>query len=188
MMAYSARFDDAVALAVHDFRDVVRKETRIPYITHLFAVCATVGEYGGDEDQLIAAILHDWLEDVDGSTAEALTDRFGPRVSRLVVSLSDTVLRPKPPWRERKERYLAHLANEPPEVKLISAADKLHNCSSIRRDLRMFGPSVFDRFTGRRDGTLWYYEHVASALGVGWAHPLLDELKEAVGGLVRDAL
>jgi len=187
-MTYTTRFDDAVALAVDSFRDIVRKETTIPYITHLFSVCATVGEHGGDEDQMIAAMLHDLLEDVEGTSAEQLEARFGARVARLVVALSDTTLRPKPPWRQRKERYLEHLAGEDPEVKLISAADKLHNCLSIRRDLRLFGATTFNRFTGGRDGTLWYYEQVAVALGRGWEHPLLDELVENVGALVRDGL
>ena len=98
---------------------------------------------------MIAALLHDWLEDIDGSTHAALAERFGERVARLVQQLSDTHVRPKPPWKERKERYLAMLRDEPAEVKLISAADKLHNCRSILRDHLVMGDAIFGRFSVR---------------------------------------
>lgn len=181
--AYSSRFDDAVALAVTDFRVRYRKNTGIPYITHLFAVTGLVGEYGGDEDQLIAAVLHDWLEDVPGAHPHLLETRFGPRVRRLVEALSDSVGTPKPPWRARKEAYIAKLRAEPAELKLISAADKLHNCQCIRRDHQAVGESVWQRFSGGRSGTLWYYEAVAEALSSGWDHPLGVRLGVEVGQL-----
>jgi GTP pyrophosphokinase len=184
---YSTRLDDAVALAVDSFRARRRKGTTIPYVTHLFAVMVTVGEYGGDEDQLIAAVLHDWLEDIEGAEGGELERRYGPRVRRLVEALSDAVTRPKPPWRERKERYLAHLRVEPAEVKLISAADKLHNCQSIRRDLATVGSDVFGRFSVPKGETLWYYDQVASALTDGWDHPLGRRVRAEVDGLLRDA-
>jgi (p)ppGpp synthase/HD superfamily hydrolase len=177
---YSHRFDEAVALAVSSFRGKVRKTTTIPYVTHLFSVCALVGEHGGDEDQMIAAILHDYLEDVVGATEEELVTKFGDRVARLVVALSDTVAHPKPPWKLRKETYLAHLRYEPAEVKLISAADKLHNCNSILRDHRHIGDVVFDRFTASKADTLWYFHEVHRSLGHEWHHPLLDELGVSV--------
>lgn len=185
--AYTKRFDEAVAMAVDSFRWTFRKSTTVPYVTHLFSVTALVGEYGGDEDQLIAAVLHDWLEDIPGARVDVLEARFGARVARMVAALSDSTTLPKPPWRARKEAYLAHLAHEPAEVKLISAADKLHNCRTIRRDLRENGLAVFDRFAGKRDGTLWYYESLVPALATGWAHPLLDQLRVEVAGLVADA-
>lgn len=187
MIAYSPRFDEAVAMAVASFRDVHRKGTTIPYVTHLFAVTALVGEHGGDEDQLIAAVLHDWIEDVDGATSDELDRRFGPRVARLVAALTDATERPKPPWRERKERYLAHLRHQPAEVKLISAADKLHNCTAIRLDHAAIGAELWPRFAGKRDGTLWYYRSVVDALGENWSHPLLDRLDAEVAALLRDA-
>lgn len=187
MSAYSPRFDEAVALAVDAFRGVHRKGTTIPYVTHLFAVTALVGEHGGDEDQLIAAVLHDWLEDIDGAERAELERRFGPRVARLVEALTDATVRPKPPWRERKEHYLAHLRGQPSEVKLVSAADKLHNCTAIRRDLAVVGDGLWSRFAGRRDGTLWYYGSVVDALGENWSHPLLARLDAEVAALVQEA-
>lgn len=185
--AYSSRLDDAVALAVDAFRPIRRKGTEIPYITHLFSVMALVGEHGGDEDQLIAAVLHDWLEDVEGAEEAELRRRFGDRVARMVSALSDATSHPKPPWRERKERYLAHLREEPAEVKLISAADKLHNCQCIRRDHTEVGAAVWNRFAGGRDGTLWYYQSLVGALGAGWAHPLHRRLGGEVEALLEEA-
>ncbi|MCB9682029.1 MAG: bifunctional (p)ppGpp synthetase/guanosine-3',5'-bis(diphosphate) 3'-pyrophosphohydrolase [Alphaproteobacteria bacterium] len=185
--AYTTRLDDATALVVEAFRDSFRKGTTVPYVTHLFAVMALVGEAGGDEDQLVAALLHDYLEDVDPDGAPGLRARFGDRVADLVVGLSDALEHPKPPWQARKDRYLAHLRVAHPDLKLISAADKLHNCRTIRADLAVAGPVVFDRFTAGRDGTLWYYRAVVEALGHGWSHPLLDRLAAEVDGLHADA-
>ena len=179
------RVDAAIALATDSFRYKVRKGSGIPYLTHLLQVMVYVGEHGGDEDQIIAAVLHDYLEDIDGATGAGLEEQFGPRVRRLVEALSDATERPKPPWKERKERYLAHLRAEPAEVKLISAADKHHNATSILRDFRSIGDALWDRFTADRDQTLWYYREVVAALGEGWEHPLLESLEAVVRELHR---
>lgn len=182
---YSAKLDEALVFAADAFRRTHRKGTPTPYLTHLLAVAAMVGEGGGDEEQIIAAVLHDWLEDIPGATASELERRFGPRVTRLVVALSDSTGHPKPPWRDRKERYLHHLRDAPHEVKLISCADKLHNCRSTTLDLRRSGPVVFERFNAGRDGTLWYYREVVGALGHTWDHWLLDQLRTEVDELHR---
>ena len=101
--------------------------------------------------------------------------------------LSDSVGHPKPPWRARKEAYLAHLRLAPPELKLISAADKLHNAQSIRRDLATVGGSLWSRFTAGREGTLWYYDQVAKAINEDWPHPLALRLTSEVNALLEDA-
>ncbi len=180
---YSDRLDRAIALATHAFRGIRRKGTDIPYLSHLFQVMVHVAEAGGDEDQLIAAVLHDYLEDIEGATADELERDFGPRVARLVVGLSDATSQPKPPWRPRKEAYLAHLRASPAELKLVSCADKLHNAQSICRDLVAVGDAVWDRFTASRDETLWYYRSLVGALGNGWDSPLLTRLEAAVTAL-----
>ncbi len=181
MNAYGARFDDAVAFALDAFRDIYRKGKSVPYMTHLLSVTALVGEAGGDEDQLCAAVLHDAVEDVPGCTPEIIAARFGDRVAGMVVALSDSVNeQPKPAWKARKDRYVAHLRDMPHDVKLVSAADKLHNARCIRQDLQREGVASLDRFTGGREGTLWYYRAVTEALGVGWTHWLVDELAEEV--------
>jgi len=187
MNAYTTKLDEAMALATDSFRGIFRKGTRIPYLTHLMSVAAMVGEGGGDEEQIIAAMLHDYLEDIPGATHAGLEAQFGARVARMVVALSDSTTLPKPPWRERKEEYVAHLGDEPAEVKLISTADKLHNCRSIVRDHQARGDAIFEIFAGKKDGTLWYYRSLLPALSKDWDHPLLEELRVEVRRLHRMA-
>ena len=184
---YSSRLDEAVVFALDQFRTRVRKGTNVPYMTHLLSVMTLVGEYGGDEEQMIAAVLHDYLEDIPGAKAEYLVERFGEKVTAYVLALSDSTGHPKPPWRTRKEQYLSHLSGESPELKLISCADKLHNCGSIRRDHQEMGDVIFSRFTGGKEGTLWYYRAVTAALGENWHHPLLTRLREEVEQLHHQA-
>jgi (p)ppGpp synthase/HD superfamily hydrolase len=180
---YSERVDRALELVAGAFRTHVRKGSNVPYLSHLLAVAALVAEHGGDEDQIIAALLHDYLEDVDGSAAPEIEARFGSRVVRLVLALSDSTTKPKPPWEERKQRYVAGLRAEPAELKLISAADKLHNALSMIRDHRAIGDALWERFTPSPQETVWYYRSVVSALAEGWSHPLLEELRRAVDEL-----
>ena len=177
---YSPALIDAMAFVSQAFRFKVRKGSGVPYLTHLLAVAALVGEGGGDEEQIIAALLHDYLEDIPGGTEEELSLRYSPRVARLVLALSDCTSQPKPPWKARKDAYLAHLENEPDEVKLISAADKLHNCRSLVRDHRQMGDAIFDRFNPEKEETLWYYRSLLPALSHNWEHFLLDELRSEV--------
>lgn len=175
---------DALAFAAEKFDRRTRKGSDTPYLSHLLAVTALVMEHGGSADQAIAAILHDYLEDIPGATADELTARFGANVAHLVRALSDAEdAEHKAPWRERKEAYLAKLAGEPVEVKLVSAADKLHNASTLLRELRVQGPGTFERFKGKRDGTLWYHREVIGALRVGFDHPILAALEDVVHSL-----
>ena len=182
--AYSTRFDAAVVLAVDAFRHQFRKSTSTPYIAHLFAVCALVARHGGDEDQLIAAILHDYLEDIPGSSPEHLEQTFGREVTAMVLALSDTTSpETKEDWWVRKRRYIERIRHSSAQVKLIAAADKLHNCRAVLASVRLDGDASFDRFTTGKHGTVWYYRTVADALSLGWSSPLLDELLEAVAQL-----
>jgi len=180
---YSPRLDEALAFAADAFRHRVRKGTEVPYLTHLLQVMVHVAEHGGDEDQQIAALLHDWIEDIPGASRTVLEARFGPRVAAFVLALSDSEGHPKPPWEERKRAYIEKLAAEPAELKLISAADKLHNARSMVRDLKTIGDALWGRFTGNREQTLWYYREVLAALSTDWSHPLLEELEDEVARL-----
>jgi GTP pyrophosphokinase len=177
---YGERLDEALRFAAEQFRFRVRKGSGVPYVTHLLQVCCTVGEHGGDEDQMVAAVLHDYLEDIHGAHASELAARFGDRVASLVLALSDSTTEPKPSWSERKERYIERLRREPPELKLISAADKLHNAQCIVRDQVQLGDHVFERFSADKAQTLWYYRAVVAALSDGWEHSLLRELDAQV--------
>ncbi len=120
---------------------------------------------GGDEDQAIAALLHDAPEDCGGTPVlEEVERRFGHRVARIVAACSDTFESPKPPWRERKQRYLRHLADDvPAEALLVSLSDKVHNGGAILADYRQVGETLWDRFRGGRDGTRWYFRALLEA-------------------------
>ncbi len=178
-MGWSPRVEEAFAFAAEAHREQVRKGSGVPYLTHLMAVAALVGDHRGTEDQVVAALLHDVMEDLVVAGAE-LAARFGEPVAAIVAACTDTTARPKPPWRPRKEAWLAALRGEGTAVRLVVAADKLHNVQSIRRDLARVGPAAWDVFTVPRGETLWYYREALAALSSSWSHPILDELSEAI--------
>jgi GTP pyrophosphokinase len=165
------RYSDALAYAALVHRNQVRKGTNIPYLSHLLAVSSLVLEHDGDEDEAIGGLLHDVVEDVGRAEVPVISRRFGDRVLQIVLGCTDSDVLPKPPWRERKERYIAHLAFAAPSVLLVSCCDKLHNATAILNDLEHVGPAVFDRFTAGRDGTLWYYRMLADAFARRGARP-----------------
>ncbi len=178
------RFDDALAYASRVHRDQTRKGTDIPYISHLLGVASLALEAGADEDQAIAALLHDAVEDQGG--AERLFDiraRYGVRVASIVEHCTDTDAVPKPPWRLRKEAYVASLAHKPAEALLVSLADKTHNAGAILADLAAIGPAVWDRFTGGKDGTLWYYAALAEGFRARSPGPAAERLAAIVEDL-----
>ncbi len=159
----------------------VRKGTEIPYISHLLGVASLVFEYGGDEDTAIAGLLHDAVEDQGGAaTLERIREEFGERVAGIVGACTDSMTEPKPPWRERKQAYLARIPGKSYAARLVSAADKLYNARSILRDYRSLGESVWDRFKGGRDGVLWYYRSLVDALKQEGPEDLALELDRVV--------
>jgi (p)ppGpp synthase/HD superfamily hydrolase len=187
-MPLTERFHEALDYSAALHAAQLRKGSQTPYVAHLLAVAAIALEYGADEDEAIAALLHDAVEDQGGApTREEIRRRFGPRVATIVDGCTDGDTVPKPPWLERKEKYLAHLPTAGASVHLVSAADKLHNVRSIVQDHRLLGDTVWRRFTAGKDGTLWYYRQVADVLGQVWPGPLVDELERAVRELERRA-
>lgn len=180
-MHYSDAVADALVYAFSLHQTQTRKGSGVPYVTHLLAVAALVGEHGGDESQFIAALLHDAPEDQGGeATLARIRARFGPEVADIVAACSDTFVAPKPPWRERKEAHIAKIAGAEPHARLVAAADKLHNAASMLRDWRVEGEALWGRFRGGKEGTLWYFRAMHGALAQGWTHPILDELDAAV--------
>src|SRR5437016_5359625 len=164
-MRLSLNFEDALVYATQAHCNQTRKKTGIPYIAHILGVTAIALEYGANETEAIGALLHDTVEDCGG--AERLRDiqkRFGDDVAKIVDDFTDTDQIPKPPWRERKEAYVAHLKDSDTSTRLVSAADKLHNTRAILADLRRHGSEVFERFSGKKDGTIWYYGALSYAL------------------------
>lgn len=152
------RFQRAFLFAAQKHRGQTRKASTIPYIAHLMGVASLVLEAGGDEDLAIAALLHDVVEDCGGEPMlNEVRRRFGSRVAEIVDGCTDAYIIPKPPWQERKENYIRRLKEEGADTRLVSAADKLNNVRSILSDYRAVGESVWSRFNGGREGTLWYY-------------------------------
>jgi len=152
------RFLRAFLFAAEKHAGQARKASTIPYIAHLMGVASLVLEAGGDEDLAIAALLHDVVEDCGGAPMlNEVRRRFGKRVAKVVEGCTDADTYPKPPWRERKEYYIRHLKTADADTRLVCAADKLNNVRSILADYREVGESVWSRFKGGREGTLWYY-------------------------------
>lgn len=194
---YSERLDEALVFAHRLHQHQRRKGADIPYITHLLGVAALVGDHGGDEDQVIGALLHDAIEDqikVHPNLRERIAALFGPRVLEIVEACTDADTDPKPPWRARKEAYLAHLEAAPDAAPflIVSAADKLYNARSIVRDHALIGDEIWARFrNGGEAGTRWYYRELArifstKSLGSTLADQLSVELTRTVA--LMDAL
>ncbi len=182
----TSRFEQALVFAAQLHREQRRKGSGVPYISHLLGVTALVIEHGGDEDEAIAALLHDAIEDQGGPRArEKIRRRFGDRVTGIVDGCTDSETIPKPPWKERKRAYIAHLSEAPASVRLVSAADKLHNARSILNDYRSLGEEIWQRFAGRKAGTLWYYRSVLDVLSQAGRTPLVEELDRVVSQLER---
>lgn len=174
------RLSEAFVFAASAHREQMRKDTCIPYVAHLMSVCALVLEHGGDEDQALAGLLHDVIEDCGAEHESVIRRQFGERVAAIVRACTDADVFPKPPWRERKEAYLRHLETAAAEVLLVSACDKLHNARSIVTDQRAIGNSMFSRFNAGKEGTLWYYRALADVFLARLPGSLAEELDRMV--------
>lgn len=181
------RYTDALILAARAHEGQLRKGTSIPYITHPVAVAGLVAHYGGDEDQQIAALLHDVLEDGGPHFAPRIEAQFGRRVLDMVLGCTDGTADEggrKAPWEHRKQQYLAHLSTVPQDTLLVSACDKLSNARAILDDLVTIGPAVFERFTAKKDGTLWYYAELSKVFAAR-ASPVAAALCATVAEIER---
>ncbi len=180
-MNLSPRYEAALVMATQLHASQKRKGTSIPYVSHLLAVSSLVLEHGGCEDQAIAALLHDAVEDQGGlPTLDQIRDHFGDVVAKIVVHCTDAYEEPKPEWRIRKEEYIASIEEKPLDAALVSFADKLHNARAILNDLRTVGGELWGRFTGGKEGTLWYYQSLATAFNDALDNALSKELKRTV--------
>lgn len=185
-MRLSQRFEEALIYATRLHAQQFRKGTDVPYVAHLLAVAALVLENDGNEDEAIAALLHDAIEDQGGpQTREEIRRRFGDAITAIVDGCTDTDHHPKPPWQQRKEAYLKHLPTATKSVLLVSAADKLHNARTILDDYRLIGDEVWSRFSGGKQGTLWYYRALVDSLKATGGSRLIEELERVVTELER---
>ena len=177
----SERFSEALTYATCLHAKQIRKGSGVPYIAHLLGVASIALEYGANEEEAIAALLHDAIEDQGGdATRREIRRRFGDTVTEIVDGCTDSETIPKPPWRERKEAYIAHISSASPSVLLVSSADKLYNARSILQDYRIVGEEIWQRFTGGKIGTLWYYRALVEAFRQVKITPLVAELKRVV--------
>jgi (p)ppGpp synthase/HD superfamily hydrolase len=185
---YSERFVEALLAAARMHRAQDRKGTGgVPYISHLLGTCAIALEYGANEDQAIAALLHDAIEDIEPTDeARAAVASFGAEVLRIVEACTDADTHPKPPWRVRKLAYMARLEHEDRAVLLVSASDKLHNARAIVGDLHRHGSALWDRFNADSDQP-WYYRSLVMAFRSNPEHDraLIDELDRTVSEMDR---
>ncbi|MEA5537328.1 HD domain-containing protein [Crocosphaera sp. XPORK-15E] len=158
------RFEQAFVYVAQLHRYQCRKGKNIPYLSHLLSVCALVLEAGGDEDEAIAALLHDAIEDQGGQKIRLeIRDKFGDRVCQIVDECTDTDQSPKPPWKARKLQYIKHFRTASLSGQRVSLADKLHNARSTLRDKQEIGDEIWTLFKGGKEGTLWFYHEIIHA-------------------------
>jgi (p)ppGpp synthase/HD superfamily hydrolase len=185
--AASERFSKALAYASELHAHQFRKGSRIPYVAHLMSVAALVLEDGGAEDDAIAGLLHDAIEDQGHGRPDVLRAeigaRFGGDVLSIVEALTDSDTEPKRPWQERKQAYIDRLRTEPERILRVAAADKLHNARSILADHRLVGDVVWGKFKATPTETLWYYRQVEGIISQGLKTPLAEMLRAAVAEL-----
>lgn len=185
MTKLSERFEDALVFATRLHADQTRKGTTTPYVSHLLAVASLVIEHGGDEDEAIAALLHDAVEDQGGrETLDRIRERFGDAVADIVDACTDTFEDPKPDWRTRKEAYIASISGKSLAARRVSVADKLHNARAILSGYRAIGAELWNRFTGKREGTCWYYQSLAEQFHMTGPEGLASELAGVVTELL----
>jgi (p)ppGpp synthase/HD superfamily hydrolase len=191
------RFASALGYVATLHATQLRKGTKTPYVSHLLAVASLAIEYGANEDEAIAALLHDSIEDQGGAEVRRrITALFGQTVADIVEGCTDTDMMPKPPWRERKERYIAHVSETSPSIRLVSMCDKLHNARSLIMDLRGKRADLWSRFSAGRDETCWYYRQLVTVFRSTLAKDpptslrmseLLEELDHTVQILERES-
>ena len=180
------RLQRAFRYAAEKHAGQTRKQTAVPYLSHLMAVASLVLEAGGDEDMAMAALLHDVVEDCGGMPRlREVRKQFGPRVAKIVEGCTDSFVEPKPEWLERKKNYLREVKHADAETRLVSAADKLHNVRTILADYRQDGESVWKRFSGKKEGTLWYYRALSDEYRRRDPNRITRELEIAVTELER---
>jgi (p)ppGpp synthase/HD superfamily hydrolase len=180
------RFEAALVYAHQLHRHQTRKVNCTPYIAHLLSVTALVLEDGGSEDEAIAALLHDAVEDQGGQTTrEEIKQRFGETVVAIVDGCTESDTIPKPPWRDRKQRYLEQLRHGSPSVRRVALADKLHNARTIVLDYRQQGDNLWSAFTSGKDGLMWFYHSLLELHSPTDPSPMVGELRRVVEELAQ---
>ena len=185
-MVLGDRFRKALDVALRLHASQKRKGTQVPYAAHLLSTAALVLQFGGNEDQAIAGLLHDAAEDAGGNaTLDKLRGQFGDAVADIVEGCTDTFEDPKPPWRARKEKYIESVATKDATTLLVSGCDKLDNARAILADLRREGVATLGRFNGGLD-TVWYYRAITEALRKTGGGTRVEDVVRELGSVVRE--
>ncbi|MBO3458999.1 HD domain-containing protein [Aetokthonos hydrillicola Thurmond2011] len=183
-----SRFESALVYATRLHANQLRKGSQIPYITHLLSVAALVLEDGGSEDEAIAALLHDAIEDQGGAKIrEEIRQQFGEKVADIVDGCTESEVMPKPPWKERKQEHIERMRHACLEVRRVSQADKLHNARSILADWYREGETVWNKFKAGKEGTLWYFRSLLAVYQQAGSSCLTQELERAIAQLEKVA-
>ena len=180
------RFERALVYATKLHSKQIRKGSGVPYISHLLSVAALVLEDGGNEDEAIAALLHDAIEDQGGDKIrQEIKQKFGQKVVSIVNGCTDAEVIPKPPWRERKQQYIEKMRYASPEVRRVSMADKVHNARSILADYYRGDTDIWSRFKGGKEGTLWYFRSLIEVNRQAGSNFLIEECDRVVKQLAQ---
>jgi (p)ppGpp synthase/HD superfamily hydrolase len=183
----TAKFESALVYATRLHANQTRKINGIPYITHLLSVAALVLEAGGTETEAIAGLLHDSIEDQGGKIIRAeISQLFGEAVVTIIDGCTEWDTPPKPPWKERKLRYLENLRHGSPSVRLVSLADKLHNARSLLANLRVYGSSVWQEFSAGKEGTLWFYQELLQVYMTTGSDFMTEEFSRVVDAISQE--
>jgi GTP pyrophosphokinase len=195
LIPLSPRFAEAMRGAADLHATQMRKGTRIPYIAHLLGVASIALHYGAGEDEAIAALLHDAIEDAPRELGANwvrnwIRFRFGERVLTIVEGCTDADVTPKPSWLTRKRDYVARVVHEPASVILVSASDKLHNATAVLTDFREIGDELWPRFNrdAGKSGVIGYYRGLVTAYRATRHHPrLIRDLDRVVSTIEHEA-
>jgi (p)ppGpp synthase/HD superfamily hydrolase len=184
--ALGVRLQRAFRYAADKHAGQTRKQTAVPYLSHLMAVASLVLEAGGDEKMAIAALLHDVVEDCGGMPRlREIRKQFGMRVAKIVEGCTDSFGEPKREWMARKKDYLREVTHADADTRLVSASDKLHNVRTILSDYRQDGELIWTRFSGKKEGTLWYYRALSDEYQRRYPNRITRELETALTELER---
>ena len=191
------KFGYAVLYALKAHKEQTRKSSGAPYSAHLLGVASTILEFGGTEEEAIAGLLHDCVEDQGGLERLAEIEKeFGENVAKIVRACSDAFEIPKPPWKERKVKHIEEIRHASLSVLLVTVADKLYNGRMTLDDLRYQREKVWEKFKGGKEGTLWYYKEMTAAiwkrcadfgLQAYWVLRLVEELRRTVEAMEEQA-
>ncbi|MEM7555295.1 MAG: HD domain-containing protein [Cyanobacteria bacterium P01_A01_bin.84] len=181
------KFETALVYATRLHANQTRKMSGVPYISHLLSVTALILEAGGTENEAIAGLLHDAVEDQGGSqTREEIRKIFGSEVVTIIDGCTEWDTYPKPPWEERKRKYLENLSHANTSLRRVSLADKLHNARSLLADWQKFGDEIWTRFNGGKEKTLWFYHSLIGIYEKTGSDWMTGEFKQVVSQLLQN--